>query len=250
MGVPRFYYDNRLNDGTPAASTTASGYDVLNLRDFRTGSFWKPTALPATVTVDCGSALAASSFAVWGHDLFTQGATIEVRGSTDNFSSSNVLVSTYTPTSDLPFIRTWASVSYRYWRIRITGSTMPSLAITVIGSPLEMPVYLEDGFDPLTRDPSGVTNRSVSGNPLGRTIEFEEWAQTLEFKLVTWDWLRSTWEDEWDDWIRDNAFIFAWDYDNYPDEIRLAVVRDKFTSPHHPGKYADLMLDVVGIHPS
>lgn len=250
MGYPRIYYDNRFADGTPVASTTAAGdFDVLNLIDFRSGSFWKPTALPATVTIDCGSAAAASSIVVWGHDLFTQGATLEVRGSTDNFVSSNVLVDTYTPTNNKPFVRSWSSVSYRYWRERITGVTMPSIAITCLGVPLTLPVYLDDSFDPLRSNPEGVFNRSVKGHPLGRVTEYEEWSQNLPLKLVTKAWLRATWEPAWDAHLRDNPFVFGWDVDSYPTELRLVTVKDGFSSPHHFGDWADLGCDIVGIIP-
>jgi hypothetical protein len=247
MGFPRIYYDNRLSDGTPVASSTDAGYDVLNLRDFRPYTWWRPATLPATVTVDCGAPTAASSVAVWGHDLYSQASTFEVRGSTDNFSSSDVLVNTYTPTSNDPFVRQWSSVSYRYWRYRITGNTMPSIAIAVLGVPLEFPAYLEDGFDPLMRNPEGVSNRSIKGHVLGRVVEYEEWSEKLSFRLLTWAWLRSTWEPAWIDWLRDNPFVFAWDSDSYPTELKLVVAKDKFSTPHHPGSYADLSFDVVGI---
>ena len=102
MGYPKIFHDNRLDDATPAASTTAAGYNVLNLRDWRPYTKWQPTALPATVTVDCATAKAADYAVIWGHDLFTQGATLEIRGSTDNFAASNVLVATKTPTSNEP----------------------------------------------------------------------------------------------------------------------------------------------------
>lgn len=147
---PKCLYENRLDDGTPAASTTAAGYSVLNLRDWRAYTWWKPTALPATVTVDCGSAKAADYWAVYGHDLATQGCTIELRGSTDNFSASNVLVDTVTPSTDAAFVRHFASATYRYWRLRITGAaSMPSLAIASVGVAMDIPAYLSEGFDPL-----------------------------------------------------------------------------------------------------
>src|SRR3954464_7747325 len=104
MASPKFLYDNRFNDAVPVASTTAAGdFNVLNLLDFRPYTWWKPTALPATVTIDSGSAKAADFAMIYGHDLFTQGATLEIRKSTDNFAANDVLVATKTPTSNDPF---------------------------------------------------------------------------------------------------------------------------------------------------
>lgn len=246
---PKILYENRFKDATPVASTTASGYSVLNLRDWRPYTWWKPTALPATVTVDCGSAKAADYAVVWGHDLFTQGATFEVRGSTDNFAASDVLVATKTPTSDDPFVLTWTSVSYRYWRIRITGTTMPSLAIAAVGAALEVPEYLPEGFDPLNRRIEGDFNRTNKGHPLGRTIEFEEWSERLEFDWVTWTWMRNSFKPAWDAHLRSSPFVFAWDAGDHADEIYLVNAKGEYKAPHKPGSYGTLSFDVSGVVP-
>lgn len=247
MSLPRIYHDSRFDDGTPAASTTATGFDVLNLLDWRPYTKWQPTALPATVTVDSGSAKAADYCVVWEHDLGTEGATLEVRGSTDDFSASDVLVDSLTPSDDAPFLLEWSSVSYRYWRIRITGSTMPTLGIAAIGAALEIPKGLSEGFDPRGRKPKGVFNKSVAGMPLGRTIQYEEWAQSLTFPDITWSWIRSTWEPAWTGHLRNTPFVFAWDSASHADELVLANVKDGFTTPHRIGSLADLRINLVGL---
>jgi len=89
---PKILHDNRLDDAAPVASTTAEDYDVLNLRDWRPYTWWKPTALPATVTVDCGMARAADYAYINGHNLVSSHAAIEVRGSSDNFVTSDVRI--------------------------------------------------------------------------------------------------------------------------------------------------------------
>jgi hypothetical protein len=49
-GLPKILYDNRFKDAAPVASSTAVGnFNVLNMTDFRPYTWWKPTALPATV---------------------------------------------------------------------------------------------------------------------------------------------------------------------------------------------------------
>lgn len=249
MSLPLFLYENRFKDATPAASTTAAGFSVLNLRDWRPYTWWKPTALPATVTVDCASAKAADYAVVWGHDLFTQGATFEVRGSTDNFAASDVSVATKTPTSDDPFVLTWTSVSYRYWRIRITGTTMPSLAIAVVGAKLEVPVGLAYGFQPRGRKIHGDFNQTNKGHPLGKAIDFEEWKRSLNFKLLASSWIRNSWEPAWKAHLRSSPFVFAWDVGNYPGDIYLVVAGDGYDDPGVTPTLSDLSLDVSGVVP-
>ncbi len=247
---PKILHDNRLDDGTPVASTTAAGFSVLNLRDFRPYTWWKPTALPATVTVDCGSAKSVDYWSVYGHDLFTQGSTIELRGSTDNFSASDVLLDTVTPSNNKAFARYINSASYRYWRLRVTGPTPPSLAIAVLGQVLDVPMYLQDGFDPIGRKVIGISNRSMDGHPLGRTIKYEQWEEQLKFQLISWSWLRDSFAVAWTAHLRDDPWLFVWDPTGHPFEIFLVMVKDQFKSPHKIGSLCDLTLDVVAVVPS
>lgn len=246
---PKILHENRLDDAAPTATTTAAGnFNVLNLRDFRPYTWWKPTALPARVTVDCGTPKAVDYWAVYGHDLFTQGCTIELRGSTDNFVTSNVVVDGLTPTNNKAFARTITSVSYRYWQLSITGgATMPSLAIVAMGVLLDMPSYMMEGFDPIGRMVVGVANRSMDGHPLGRTVKYEQWQETLKFQLLTWSFLRASFEAAWVAHLRDEPFLFVWDPIGHPAEIYLVMAKDKFTSPHRTGSLCELSMEVVGV---
>lgn len=244
---PKFLYDSRFNDATPAASTTATGYDVANLIDYRSYTWWKPTAMPATVTVDCGAAKSADYAIIWSHNLGTLGLTVEVRGSTDNFAASDVLVATNTPSDDKPLLLQFSSASYRYWRLQFTGPASPTIAIALLGAVLDIPTTLQSGFDPLGRSIIEQYNRSVDGHPLGKVIEFEEWRQTLTFQLLNWAWLRSTFAPAWAAHLRSEPFLFAWDPTNHPTEIFHVVTGGNYAAPHQPGSLANLSVPLVGL---
>lgn len=250
MGFPKLFFDNRMADAVPVASSTFTGnFNAANVSDMRPYTWWKSNAMPATLTVDCGSAKASDYAVLYGHDLFTQGATCEVRGSTDNFAASNVLVATVTPASNNPFLLEFGSVSYRYWRFRFTGATNVSVAMAMVGAAFVMPSNMNNGFDPLMRKIVGVANVNENGQPLGKIIDFEKWSQTLQFDYVTWAWLRATWQPAWRSNLRGAPFIFAWDSANYPTEIYLAAASDSYSSPHRNGLLATLSLDVSGVAP-
>lgn len=246
MANPRILYENRLNDGTPVASSTASG-NVLNLRDFRNYTWWAPASLPATVTVDCGSAKAADYVLVYGHTLGTNGNTFELHGSTDNFAASDVTVATKTPTDDNPFAVFFNSTSYRYWRYRISGGTAPQLAIASHGARLEFPFPPDDGFDPVARAVIGQTNRSEQGNPLGTVVYFEEWRQKLTFSNIGNSFVRNSWIPAWKAWLRSAPFVLAWDADNYPSDLQYAQASGAFDDPHHWGALSDLSFEIFGV---
>lgn len=250
-GLSLILYDNRFADGTPVASTAADGdFDAKNINDFRPYTWWQPTVLPATITIDCGPAKAADYCVVYGHDLGAQGATLEVRYSTDNFAADDNLAATITPTDDKPFLLTFTEQTKQYWRITITGTTMPSLAIVAVGSKLELPRRLRLGFDPLGRTVHGTVNRSDKGQPLGQSVRYEEWSQPLALRNVTWTWLRDTFLVAWDAHLKITPWIFVWDPTDHADEIYHVSSAKGFKAPTKPGQYCDLSLNMKGVIPT
>jgi len=246
---PLVLYESRLNDAVPVASTTAAGYNVLNLREARPYNFWKPTAMPATVTVDCASSKSADYLAVYGHDLFTQGCTIEIRKSTDNFAANDVLVATHTPADNKPILVLFTSTSSRYWRIRVLTGTAPTIAIAMFGVRLEIPAGVREGFDPIGRNSVGQYNRSVKGYALGKVINYQEWKENLRFELVSWTWVRTTWSAAWDAWLQSEPWLFAWHPDTYPKETYLVGADGPYSTPHKAGSLCDLDVAVTGVMP-
>lgn len=245
---PKFLYESRLKDATPVASSTATGdFNVLNLRDFRPYTFWKPASLPATVTVDSGVARAVDYWGLWGHDLFTRGGTVELRSSTDNFAANDVLVDTLAPASDKPFMRAVASTSVRYWRLRFLNGTAPSVAIALLGVALVSQVGLRYGFDPLKRQVHGGYNRSVKGYPLGKVIEWREWSHEVELRFVTQTWLRSTFDPAWEAHLEHSPFVFQWDPGDHASELYLVQAGDKRDSDHESNNFAHLSIALSGV---
>lgn len=249
-GLPLVLYDNRLADAIAVASGTAAGdFAVANLTDWRPYTWWQPDALPATVTVDCGSARAADSCVVYGHDLGTQGATLEVRYSSDNFAADDNLAATISPTDDRPFVLLFANQSADYWRLALSGTTVPSLAIVAIGERLTLPRRLRAGFDPTGRTPQGKFNRSMRGHPLGSVTEYEEWAELLRLRHVRWDWIRDTWQPAWSAHLHRLPWLFAWDPTDHPSELYLVDSSRGYKTPISTGEFADLELQIRGVAP-
>ncbi len=243
---PFIAWDNRLSDAVPVASSTTSGA-AANLSDFRPYTSWKPGAIPATITVDCGAAKSANSLSVFNHDLFANSCWIEVRGSSDNFVASDDLLSTFSPLSDKPFCKYFNAASYRYWRIRVVGISLPTLSIVAIGTALEFPIGLPYGFDPLGRKVFGQTNISEAGLPLGKAILFRQWDQTLNFARVDSAWVRSTFIPAWNSGLEGNPFIFAWNLTDFPNDVWLLEAGDSFKAPQVLPTYNQLSFGVKGI---
>lgn len=244
--TPRIFYDSALDDGALAASSSAAGTAAANVTDWRPYTWWRPTALPATLTVDCAAARPCDYALLWGHDLATQGATVEVRGSTDNFAASNVLVASSAPASNDPVLLQFAAVSFRYWRLRFTGTTMPSVAIAAVGSRLELPGYLDPGFDPTRRKVVAQSNRNANGQPLGKIIEYTEQERSITLRHVSWAWIRNTFLPAWRAHLRSAPFVFAWNAALDPTNLPLVVAGDTLSTPHRPGGLADVTFEITG----
>jgi len=249
-GLPSIVYDNRFADAAPVASTTEAGdYDVNNLTDFRPYTWWKPTALPATVRVDCGSVKTANCALVYGHDLGTQGATLEIRGSTDNWGASDVLIDSISPADDKPFLLQFSTASYQYHGLRITGTTMPSLAIVALGMLFQFPRRLTAGFDPLGSKAVGQINRSGKGHPLGSVIDYDAWDETLGWRNLSWSWVRANFKPLWQSTLRGSPFVWLWDPTDHADEIYLVNSTGEYAAPHNTGQFCDLTFDIQGVVP-
>ena len=79
------------------------------------------------ITVDFTSLKSVDICSMHGHNL-DAGITVELRGSTDNFSSSDVLVATMTKASPT-FYDTFGSASIRYWRLKFVGTNSVPIEI-------------------------------------------------------------------------------------------------------------------------
>lgn len=166
---------------------------------------------------------------------------------TGYYLTADGAVSDYILPSNPPALKTFTKTRKRYWRARITGSAAPSLAILAVGSALEVPTWLPQGFDPLTRKVVGQTNRNANGHGLGKVVDFEEWSQQLRFERVAWSWLRDAWLPAWREHLRSAPFALAWDTDTDPASVKLLTADDEFSTPHYAGSTADLTLGVTGV---
>jgi hypothetical protein len=257
MAKPTLFFDNLLADpgASVVATSTELGYAVQNLYDWRSYTWWKPSAMPAAITIDCGADRQADYALIQAHNLGTlmsvETISVEVRASTDDFATSDELIATLTPTiegEDMPLLAIFdAPQTYRYWRLVIDADVAPSIAIAAIGQRFELPTWLAQGFDPLGRTLQGQNNSNENGQPLGRSVQFEIWKQTIALERVSWAWLRGQWVPAWRAHLRGQPFVFGWDYEIAPEELTLVTAGEQFTAPHYSGGLCDLSFDVSGV---
>ena len=147
---PAILYRNTANyNMSVVASGTKTGLTSAAVLRATEDEYWLPDDIniDQTLTLDMGVAVSADGFALAGEKL--NNVTIEVRGSTDNFSTSNVLISAAsTGGSDNALYRLFKSTQYfRYWKVIISGLTSTSKVYHVLPVNVGQLPYLQDDPD-------------------------------------------------------------------------------------------------------
>ena len=113
---PIILEDNRFLCGTPTATDTAAGYNVLFIRDYKTFTSWKAASAGTRyLTVDCGSAKSADCIAFAGHNFGIGAAQICVESS-DNGADWTERIEPFSVTTDKAGLRTLGSATAGAWR--------------------------------------------------------------------------------------------------------------------------------------
>src|SRR4030066_1818739 len=116
MMEPIILADNRLLDGPPTATDTATGYDVLFIRDYKTFTSWKGASAGTKYLAGaCATAKSADCIAFVNHNFGTGAALVSVESS-DNGTDWVERITQFAVTTDKAALRTFASASARYWR--------------------------------------------------------------------------------------------------------------------------------------
>ena len=221
----RIGHQTYTRSGTATASTSAVDFPAIAALNPLTYEFWRPTALPATWTLDAGSSVSGNYIGIASHTLGTSGCTITIQGSTNN--STYTTIDSITPTDNSPIMFLFGSVSYRYWRLSITGSAIPSVGVVYIGTVLEMLRPCYGGLTPisLSRDTVIRPNRSEGGQWLGRSVIRSGSSMKVGYTNLENNWVRTTFKDFIDDAVV-YPFFFAWRPDNYPEDVGYVWVQD------------------------
>lgn len=219
----RIGHQTYTRGGSAVASSAETNFPADAPLNELTYEYWRPTALPADWTLDAGSSVSANYVGIASHTL--KGNTITIQGSNDNSTYTDIDSLIATDNSQIMFL--FAPVSYRYWRLHIVGSTIPSVGVVYVGTTLDMlrPYYA--GITPISLSNDVVIrpNRSDGGQWLGRSVIRSGSSMSAEFKNLDNAWVRTSFKDFMNDAIS-YPFFFAWRPDNYPEDVGYVWVTE------------------------
>jgi len=205
MGNPLLLYDNVFDNGVISVTSTSSGYDGNNIKDWRGYTYWKAGASGTNyLTVVCGSARKADCLGIFGHNLYTANATISIQESTDGGTSWVSKKAGFTPTNDKAILTTFSSYTAARWRVKIeTASTyMPYTAIVCVGKSLQFNRSLSLSMGNVSPHTIGIvadTKRSKTGNLLGNTIRYKPISINAVMPYDLYSFVSSTFWSFWRD---------------------------------------------------
>lgn len=243
----RIGHQSYTRTGTASASSAQTDFPADAPLNELTYEFWRPTALPATWTLDAGSSVSGNYIGIAAHTLGTSGNTVTIQGSNDNITYVNI--DSVSPTDNSPIMFLFASVSYRYWRITLASGSFPSIGVIYVGTVLEMLRPCYGGLTPisLSRDSVIRPNRSEGGQWLGRSVIRSGSSMKVGYTNLDNAWVRTTFKEFIEDAVI-YPFFFAWRPDNYPEDVGYVWVADDI-KPSNMGRNSlmQVSFDMTGL---
>jgi hypothetical protein len=219
-------------DGIPTATDTATGYDVLNIRDLKQFTSWKAASYGTKYfTIDCGSAKSADAIGISRHNLGTAAASVSVESSANGTDWTERLAA-FVPTNDKSILKTFTTASAQYWRVKIvTAAVAPQVAVCLLGVRMTFPYSPDAPYAPVAESIEASTSRGKTGQFLGATIRFKPY--TISPRWTNNAILRSFLDDTIAPWWDSHAsnlfpFFWAWDITTYPGDVRFVSIPEKY----------------------
>ncbi len=180
---PAVLWSNALARASLAASSTAAGSAAANVLGPQTFDWWKPSAMPATLTATFGAAETCDALAVAAHTLGSSGATIYAERWT---GSAWAVAASAAPTDDSALMLIWPYASSTQWRVRLTGATAPALGLVFLGSRLIFPAEILAPYTPadMAQRVELMAARSLTGHYLGASVFRRGLEQDVSFSPV------------------------------------------------------------------
>jgi len=188
MNRPAFIYPTHLTSATASATDSKTGYPVANVLEGCEDTAWRPATTTGSkvVTIALGGLLPIGQVALLGNYL--NSITLEVRGSTDGFVSSNVLLSTAAAINSSAFTTAYRQFTeglYSHIRLTFSGFSA-SFEIQHIACCRSVVLpWLDDGHDPDCFQSTGNHLIGTAGTYLGATQQFSQRMLTLDFGHIT-----------------------------------------------------------------
>jgi hypothetical protein len=222
LSFPRILYDDVWDDATITASTEDTDAEAANVADGLTWDYWRPTALPATLTATLDDPAQVDYALFAAHDF----GTMEVTLTLEYYDGSWHSIAEIMPGTDRVFALLFSTVTGTAFRLTVSGDDspeqIPSLGVLMMGQSLVMERGQILKNNPITYSRRTIVRPQVSegGKLLGRSIRRQGVGTDLEFQYLTATWVR-TYFEPFILHARTKPWGWIWQPEAYPTEVAL-----------------------------
>lgn len=256
MSNPIILYESRFMDGTPIASSTRTGFSVLNINDYRKYTLHKFDASGINnYTINCSTSKSADTIGIVGHNWGTITSTVNIKVSADGTAWTTK--HSFSPSDDHALIQVFTSTAAQWWRVEVecsTASTVTAEAgVILLGSKFtfEKGMPYGSGYDPRPESINAEQTYSKAGNLLGSIINYHSIELNAQFEYLSDTWIRNTFLPVWSTHLKQlKPFFWAWDITNYTTDVFYCVLPSDFENrnPFSLGKdYRNLNLKMLAL---
>lgn len=243
---PRIAFQNLFNTSNISVTSEDTGYEIINLLDWKTYTTWKASSTDSQIiTGDFSSNYTIDCLAFENHNL--NGKTITIESSEDGGSNWTVRAS-FTIASDKAYAAYFTMFSANLIRITIPpGSEVVEIGVLIIGKSLEIPSLPDSGFDPTHRVATLDDAESETGRLLGRNVLYTKVKLSLNFPYLTQEWCNDYYIPFWEEHAH-LPFFFTWNFSQDPANTYYV----RFPSPElnlpFVNVYRSLYFDLEGLY--
>lgn len=212
---PLILYNNKALNASISVTGTSGGYDKNNMLDYRSYTYWKAgTGGTNYITIQFSSNEKIDSLGICGHNLLGMSIDIEyynagwINLTTKSVLDYNAFLLKFTETEDIDY------------RIKITSSITPKIAVMFLGKAMEFPYPPNTPITPFEESMIGEYLQSKTGNLLGSSTRFNVIKQNHEFRNFNKSWLNNSFIPFWENHGKKMLpFFYAWDHENAENEV-------------------------------
>lgn len=244
----RIGYQNFVPGATLTPSTEGVGFEADSIQNQLTYEYWRPTAMPADVVIDMGSAQTFNYVGMAAHTLGSDSVSVAASYSADNITYTSI-DATAAPSNDGAIMLLFTPISARYIKLAFTGASVFSLGVVYVGATLDMyrPFYAGHTPDSMGRRTVVKPTKSVGGQWLGRSIIRQGFTNSYAWKNIPVDWYRTN-VDPFAVSAQKYPFFIAWNIAEEPEDALYAwVSKDIMPSLSGTRDLVEFGFDVEGL---
>lgn len=233
-------YKNKLRDTanyTVLTDDTIANYGIANAYDGRTNTQAGFTGTDQEIVLDFAAAETIDAIGLARHNLGTDSGTLTLESSTDNVSYT--VRATISPSDDKVTLTEFASVSARYWKIKVTAGSTVYIADIFLSEKLALERSQRFGFlKPEYSDNDKVTPNVTRGNNIVG-IDVQQKPKRVVFNLFYYS---AAWFSVWSElvsevklhpvyilWADSEQAFYCWPNGAIPKPVYSAQVTNRYT---------------------